>query len=532
MTGAQAIVRTLKAYGINTIFALPGYQLDMMFDALYDEKDSIRIIHTRHEQGAAYMAFGYAQSTGNVGVCLVVPGPGLLNASAALSTAYACNAPVFALSGQIRSGMIGKGMGFLHEIPNQLGMIRSVTKWAVRANSPDEGPALVQEAFRQLTRGRPRPVELEMAMDIMGQKTEISIPKPDVEFEEWNCDDQLIDKAVSCLAAANNPVIIVGGGAMHAGADILELAEILQAPVTMTTSGKGAVDEHSYLALNRIAAEDFWRQADVILAVGSRLLGPSLYWGWGIKDHVKVVRIDIDETAISLPAKPDIGILGDSKKCIAELLKRTEQYKGKRISREDDFSAAKKKAADTIAEFHPQASYNTILRQVLPEDGILVNEMTQMGYFTDLCFPVYCPRTYIHSGYQGTLGFGFATAMGAKVANPDKPVLSINGDGGFLFTSQELATAVQHHINVVAVVFCNNAYGKVRQTQKRQYRGRTIASDLKNPDFVKYAQSYGAAGFRVESPKTLRKAIEDAFSYDGPTVIEVQLGKMSFFDMY
>ena len=524
MTGAQAIIKTLKKYGIDTIFGLPGIQLDNMFDALYHE-DSIRVIHTRHEQAAGYMAFGYAESTGKVGVCLVVPGPGLLNASAALSTAYATNTPVLVLAGQIRSDLIDKGIGLLHEVPNQLGMMESVAKWTASAPSPADAPALVHEAFKQLQTGRTRPVVLEMAMDVMGQKSEVKITERAHELVKPEGDPDLIEKAAKLLGKAKNPMIYVGGGAKDAAIEVRELAESLQAPVTASISGKGAISDRSYLAQNRISARELWNEADAVLIVGSRMTGPVLMSNWPMADGRKIIRIDIDPKQIDLLLKPDVGIVADAGKCLNEMIKRVEKHNKPRLSREDELITAKKKSLKTFYEVQPLAAYTEVIRQELDDDGIFVPEMTQMGYFSWVWFPVYEPRTFIGCSYQGTLGYGFATALGVKVANPDKQVISINGDGGFLFTGQELATALLHKINLVAIIFRDNAYGNVRKIQDQSYGGRNIAVELHNPDFVKYAEAFGAAGMRAESPESLRDAIRRGFANDVPTLIEVPMGK-------
>jgi acetolactate synthase-1/2/3 large subunit len=524
MTGAQALIKTLKEYGIDTIFGLPGIQLDHMFDALYYE-DSIRVIHTRHEQAAGYMAFGYAESTGKVGVCLVVPGPGLLNASAALSTAYATNTPVLVLAGQIRSDMIDKGIGLLHEVPNQLGMMESVAKWTASAPRPADAPSLVHEAFKQLRTGRTRPVVLEMPMDIMGKQSEVEITERFDEPERPEGDPDLIEKAAKILGKAKNPMIYLGGGAKDAATEVRELAESLQAPVTASMSGKGVISDRSYLAQNRISARELWGEADAVLIIGTRMTGPVLMSNWPMSDGKKIIRIDIDPEQIERLLKPDVGIIADSGRCLNEMIRRVEKHNKPRQSREEELLKAREKSLKTFYEVQPLAAYTEVIRQELDDDGIFVPEMTQMGYFSWVWFPVYHPRTYIACSYQGTLGYGFSTALGAKVANPDKQVVSINGDGGFLFTGQELATAMLHKINLVTIIFRDDAYGNVRKIQDQSYGGRNIAVELHNPDFVKYAESFGAAGMRAETPEALRDAIKRGFDNDVPTLIEVPMGK-------
>lgn len=523
LTGGQAMVQSLKKHGVDTMFVLPGVQLDNIFDALYDEQDSIALYHTRHEQATSYMADGYARTTGKPGVCLVVPGPGLLNAMAGLSTAYATNSPVLSISGQIQSDLIGFGRGVLHEIPNQLEMMASVTKWAARANNPEDAPALVREAFQRMLSGRPRPVHLEMAPDIMGKLAEVSLLDPATVSVESGDPDKL-EAAAKALGQSRKPVIFVGGGVMDATEELLALAEMIQAPVVMSSNGRGAVSSRHYLAQNMLAGRELWKDADVILAVGTRLSQPLAQWG--TDPDWTLIQMDADEEEIGRNHEPTIGILANAKAGLAELVERTGKYNSKRESREDELTALHGRLDDLLHEIQPQAAFADAVRAELPDDGILVAESTQVGYWSSNGFPVYNPRSYLTSGYQGTLGYGFATALGAQVGNPDKRVISINGDGGFMYNVQELSTAVLHKIPLTTIVFNDNAFGNVKRIQQENYRGRTIASDLLNPDFVKLAESFGMLGLRTETPDGLQDAIKEAFKHDGPALIEVPVGPM------
>ena len=524
MTGGQALVRSLKNHKVDTIFGLPGVQLDATFDALHEEQDSIRVIHTRHEQATGYMAFGYAASTGKVGTMLVVPGPGLLNATAALSTAYSCNTPVFYLTGQIQSDLIEKGLGMLHEIPDQLRMIESVTKWAARANHPTEVPELVREAFRQLHTGRVRPVELEMAPDIMAMTADVELLEPESAYNAPEADPDLIEQAAKLLAGSKKPAIFVGGGVFGAEKELLELAEALEAPVVMSASGRGALSDRHYLAQSSLGGHLLWPDVDVVLAVGTRFTQPLTMWG--TDDKLKVIRIDIDPAEPDKIKSPDVGIVADSKQALGALAKSVERQAGTRESRKDEMNAIRDKASDLLFELQPQMSFVEVLRSELPDDGIFVDELTQVGYFSRMAFPVYEPRSFITSGYQGTLGYGFATSLGVQVGNPDKKVLSISGDGGFMYNMQELSTAVRHKIPLVAIVFNDGAFGNVKRIQQEGYGGRTIASDLTNPDFVKLAESFGAAGLRAKSPEELGPAIREGFNNNHPTLIDVPVSAM------
>ncbi|GMQ75817.1 MAG: thiamine pyrophosphate-binding protein [Gammaproteobacteria bacterium] len=525
MTGGQAIVRSLKQYGIDTIFALPGVQLDHFFNALYDEGNSIRAIHPRHEQGAAYMAFGYALSSGKVGAFAVVPGPGLLNTTAALATAYGCYAPVLAITGQLPAGAIGKGFGLLHELPDQQALIAGLTKWCCRIEHPSEVPDRIREAFKQLKHGVVRPVEIEMAMDTLGVANEVGLMDPVDGYESPEPDGNAIAAAAKLLGKAVNPLIVCGGGAVDAGGEILEIAQMLQAPVISHRMGRGVVSDHHYLSQTLPMGYKLWPDVDVVLVVGSR--AQQQLQLWGTDKDLQVVRIDIDPGQMVRFGRPAVGIVADAGKALASLLPALAKHNNKRASREQELAELK---SSTLAEMRdklaPQARYIQALRDALPEDGIFVEELTQIGYVSRALFPVYRPRSFLSSGYQGTLGAGFPTALGAKVANPDKPVLSINGDGGFMFNVQELATAVQHGIDVVTVVFNDDAFGNVKRMQEDDYGGRVIASELRNPDFIRLAESFGVGAARAETPDALRDELNKAFSTSGANLIEVPIAKV------
>ena len=524
MTGGAALVEMLRRNGIDTLFALPGVQNDALFVALYDASESIRVIHTRHEQAAAYMALGYARASGKPGAFAVVPGPGLLNTTAALATAYATNAPVLCVSGQIPSDLIGRGFGLLHEIPDQLAILKGLTKFAARINHPAETGKLVNEAFRQLADGRPRPVALEMPLDVMAREYAVDLPRPEAAPSPPEPDPDLVAAAAKALAAAKSPLIYVGSGAMEAGAEILALAERLQAPVVTYTGGKGVVSDRHYLAQNLLAEHELWRTADVVLAIGTRLNQPQTRWGTDA--NLKLIRVDLDPVEITRIVRPAIGIVADAKEAAAAVLAAVKGGTA-RPSRQTELDALKAKTTATLAErLRPQCEYLAAIRDELPDNGIYVEDLTQVGYVGRLGFPVYKPRTYIHSGYQGTLGYSYATALGAKVAKPDVPVVSVSGDGGFMYNVQELSTAALFGIDAVAVVFADGAYGNVRRMQKMDYGNRLIATELHNPNFPKMAESYGIAGVKTTSPDGLRKELNAAFKRKGPSLIEVAVGEM------
>ena len=526
LTGGQALVQALKREGVEVVFGLPGVQLDWAFDALYEEQDSIRVVHTRHEQGTSYMADGYARSTGKVGVCLVVPGPGLLNAGAGLSTAYATNSRVLCISGQVPTHHIGKERGALHEIKNQLEAIGAVTKWAGRAMNTSDVPGLVREAFYQLNSGRPRPVEIEVPMDVLMTPADVEFFEPGMPSTIQGDPDQL-EKAAHALGNSERPLIFVGGGIItsEATAELQELAEMLGAPVIVSQNGRGALSDRHPLALPSIAAYDLLPNADVVLAVGTRFVmpGPNPY---PTDEGQTVIHIDIDDTELNRNSRPDIGIVADARGSLADLVRRVPRHNKTRESRDDEMAAARATVQEKLAAMSPVSEYAGAIRKALPEEGIFVTEVTQVGYFSNQGFPVYSPRSYIGAGYQGTLGYGFNTALGVKVGNPDRPVVAISGDGGFMYGAQELSTAVRYGINLVTVVFNDGAYGNVRRIQDTQFNHRLIASDLHNPDFVKYAEAFGAQGRRAETPEQLTTQVEEALKAEAPALIEVPLGVM------
>ncbi|MER3419383.1 MAG: thiamine pyrophosphate-binding protein [Chloroflexota bacterium] len=527
MTGGQALVESLKVEGVSVIFGLPGVQLDWAFSALWEQREHITVYHTRHEQATAYMADGYARTTGRVGTCLVVPGPGLLNATAGLATAYACNSPVLCIAGQIQSDLIGRNRGVLHEIKNQLEMIGSVTKWAGRAMRPEEIPTLVREAFRQLTTGRRRPVEIEIPPDVLQATADVHILEPELPPAPPTADPDLVERAAQMLGRAERPLIFAGGGvlASDASPELKALAEMLQAPVVMTTNGRGALSDRHYLAQLPLAGSALTPAADVVVAVGTRFVQPATM-PWGVKPHQTVIQLDIDQDEIGRNTKVDVGLLADAKQGLRQLLERVPRYNRARPSRREESEAVRRRVRETFDSLQPQADLAMAIRAELPEDGIFVTEVTQLGYWANQAFPVYRPRTFLTAGYQGTLGFGFTTAMGAKIGNPDKKVVSIAGDGGFAYQLAELSTLVRHGINLVTVVFNDNAFGNVRRIQQQQFGGRILASELTNPDFVKLAEAFGVAGIRARDAAELRWALREALSTEHPTLIEVPLGEV------
>lgn len=526
LTGGEAIVRAVLAQGVDTVFALPGVQTYPIMDALQRAGERVRVIGPRHEQTAAYMATGYAKATGRPGICSVVPGPGVLNSGAALCTAVAVNAPVLLLTGQVPSPFLGRGRGHLHELPDQAATLRSFIKWAERVPRAAAAPALVDEAFRQMLCGRPGPVALEMCWDTLTETTPVEFAPPAPLPPPPEPDEAAISEAAALLTEARRPMIMVGAGAQHAAPEVLALAEALGAPVTAFRGGRGVVAEDHALGAGSAAAWELWPDTDVLIGIGSRCEMQSMRWTgmMQVADRLapprKLIRIEIEPEEL-LRLKPDVGIVADAAagaRALAEAVAKAVRPDAGAPERIRDAKAAARAKIEVV---QPHVAYLDVIRAVLPRDGILVKDICQAGFASYFAWPVYRPRSYLTSGYQGNLGHAFPTALGAKVGCPDKAVVTITGDGGFMYAAQELSTAAQHGVGLVTVVFKNQAYGNVRRDQMALFEGRTITCDLPEVDYVKLAEAQGVAGYRASSPTGLQPVLEKAIADDAPALIEV-----------
>jgi acetolactate synthase-1/2/3 large subunit len=525
MTTAEATVAALLAHGIDTMYALPGVHNDHLFDALYKVANRMRTVHARHEQAAAYMALGAAVATGKPQAFTVVPGPGLLNAGAALLTAYGMNAPVLGLIGQIPQADIGRGLGHLHEIRDQAGIIARLVDHSAMIRAAEEAPTLVAAAVRALATGRPGPAVLECAIDTWGQEgavVPIAPPEPPLAPA---IDENAVLAAAKRLGAAQRPLIVCGGGAQDAAAEVTLLSQMLQVPVLAYRRGRGVLDSRDPLSVTQPLGRELWGEADVVLGVGTRMhLHQTM---WGLDDDLAIIRIDADAEEPARVRAPAVALIGDAKPILRRLLDLLPGHNRARPSRRDEMEERHARTRKRLAKLAPQLEILAAIRAELPEDGIFVDEVTQIGFAARLAFPVYKPRTFLSPGYQDNLGWGFATALGAQDARRDTPVVSISGDGGFMYTANELATAIRHRIPLVAIVFADGSFGNVRRTQEERYGNRLIACDLANPDFVRFAESFGAAAERVREPDELRLALRRGFARrDGPTLIEMPVGPM------
>ncbi|MBL16136.1 MAG: thiamine pyrophosphate-binding protein [Chloroflexi bacterium] len=528
MTGAQALTRSLVREGVEVVFALPGVQIMEAFNALYDEP-SIRLVLVRHEQSAAYMADGYSRTTGKPGVAMVVPGPGALNATAAVGTAFASSSPIMLISGQIESFNLGVNRGALHEIGEQLDVFKHLTKWCARTTESSEIPNLVHQAMEQLTTGRPRPVEIEIPWDILPDQTEIRLFEKEIH-PKTRPEPGAVREAADALAHAERPLIWAGGGAREADLshELLELAQALNAPVITTPEGKGSFPEDNPLSLGTIynghgPGHHAVPQADVILAIGSRMhMVPPV--DWSPQPHQKLIQIDADPEEVGRNIPVTTGMAADGRLALQDLL---AELGGKtRASRwtQGDIDTIRDATMAEIQAIAPlQVEIINTIRQELDDDAIMVAGTTEIGYWSHLAFPALSPRSYLTSSYFATLGYAFPTALGAKIGNPYRQVVATSGDGGFGYASSELATAVQEGINVVTIVFNNESFGASYADQENRYKARFIGTQIHNPNYAKLAESYGALGTKVSGPQELGPALRDALKADRPALIEVPI---------
>jgi acetolactate synthase I/II/III large subunit len=524
LTTAEATVATLMANGIDKIFALPGLHNDHLFDAMYKVRDRLQVIHPRHEQTTGYMAMGAALSTGHAHICAVVPGPGLLNCSGALLTAEGMCAPVLALVGQIPQRDIDRNYGHLHEVRDQIGMARHFTKYADRIRAPFDAPRVIRAALEEMLSDRPGPAVVECAMDVWPRCSQVPREDAPIRRRTYSVDLDAVRQAATVLSAAKNPMIIVGAGALEAGPEVQQVAELLQAPVLSYRRGRGVISTEHPLAINLPIGHRLWPKVDVVLAIGTRLFIQEQQWG--IDSALKVVRIDADPQAGERFVRPAVNLVGDAAVYLRALIRHLAGVQPGRTEVDEELQRQRRWFADQLERLEPQASFLRALRRALPENGIFVDEVTQVGFVSRLAFPVFTPRTFLSPGYQDTLGWGYGTALGAKAANPDTPVLCIAGDGGFLYQLSELATAVHHKLAVVVVVFDNNSYGNVKLIQQQRFGQRIIGAELTNPDFVKLAEAFGIAAFRAKTAQELEYAVTRAIAIEAPALVHVPCGPM------
>ena len=525
-TAATAAIAQIEACGATTVFGIPGVHTLALYDALHDS--SLTHILARHEQGAGFMADGYARATGRPAVALVITGPGVTNIATPIGEAYTDSSPVFVLSSNVESAHLDAMRGNLHDLKDQRAVMQAVTKWNDRALSASEVPRLIAEGWRHMMTGRRLPVHLEVPLDVLDQPIDAhSVAPVDVEIPEPDLSSD-VQAAADLLSQAKRPMIYAGGGATSSGAgeQIARIAEALGAPIVTSFQGKGSVPTSHPHNLGSLwtqgnAVDDLAKQADALLVIGSRL-GVQATERFNFPIPENLVRIDIDGEEMTRNATPAISILADALRASSLLLDALASAEPASEWTTEHFEEARGAARATSFGAERYA-YLEAIRQSMPDEGVIAWDMTMMSYVATYLFPVERPRTFLFPTGYGTLGFALPAAIGAKVGVGETPVAAVVGDGGFQFTMQELATAIQFRLGIPIIVFNDSTYSAVKDEQHRSRNGRYAAVDLVNPDYVKLAEAYDTPGVRANSPEELRVAINEALTRDLPTIIDVPI---------
>jgi acetolactate synthase-1/2/3 large subunit len=526
-TGGEWVVEALRAEGVRHVFGIPGVHNLAIYDALLRGGTGIAHVLARHEQGAAFMADGYARSSGRPGVIVATTGPGATNVLTPLVESYAGSQPVLALMSDIPAALIGRDAGALHEVPNQIDCFRPVSRWAETVRDAGAFAPAVQRAFELFRSARPGPVSLSLPTDLLMARAVSRINDP--VGRPPACDRALIAQAAERLARARRPAIVTGGGTVSAGAaeELGALARRLGAPVVTTVMGRGAMPEDDPLWVgvlsNKYASQPLLEEADAVLAVGCRFAHRStqgLLLNLRFRPEQALIHLDIDPAVIGKLFPATLGIVGDARDGLAALLAAlgpgaaagwpAARLAELRAARSPRWEAATGRLID-------------VLRAALPADGIAVNDQTGINYWMEWHFPVLAPRTFLYPVGSATLGYAVPAAIGAKVANPERAVLAVVGDGGFMFSVNELSTAVKYRLGVVFLVLNDERFGAIKYLQEAMFSGRWGEADLANPDFVALARAFGAEGRRVQGLDDLGPALAQALAHPGPTVVELPL---------
>ena len=527
MTGAVAVLESLKREGVDVVFGLPGGVLLPLYDAIY--QSDIRHILVRHEQGAAHMADGYARATGKVGVCIATSGPGATNLVTGIANAYMDSVPMVAITGQVNTWLIGKDAFQEADIT---GITLPITKHNYLLRSAKDITRVFREAFYIARTGRPGPVLIDLPRDVTVDEVEFSWPEVDLPgyHPSVKAHEMQIKKAAKALMEAERPVIYVGGGVKYAGAhrELLELATKINAPVTTTLMGVGCFPEDHPLSLGMLGmhgtkyANYSIQESDLILAIGARFDDRVTGKISSFAPRAKIVHIDVDPAEVGKNVRVDIPVVGDAKNALQGLLK---EVKPKGRSEWNEKTAAWKK--DYPLRYIPDM--NVIKPQYVIEklcelapEAIITTEVGQNQMWAAQFFVHKDPSKFISSGGLGTMGYGFPAAIGAKIGRPECDVIDVAGDGSFLMNSQELATAVVNDIPVKVAVLNNGCLGMVRQWQELFFEKRYSATILgrTSPDFVKLAEAYGAVGLRATKPAEVEPVIRAAMATDRPVVMD------------
>ena len=520
VTGADLLIESLKAQGVRAVFGMPGTQNVPMYDSLLTCGGDIKHYLVRHEWSATKMADGFARATGDVGVAFTVPGPGASNASTGIVQAFTDCVPVLLITGQAAMPLLERSTAKLFHGLDQREFFKPITKWVGRAETADDVARVVERAFRLMRSGRPAPVVLEIPMDVMMTKTNSSIP-PFVEKERLAPSPDDIKQVASALAGVKRPVILAGRAVVTAGAcdELRLLAERLNVPVATTRAAKGLLPEDHPLAVSHMVgfmARKVVDEADCTLAVGVRFTQLDTM-SWNANYPRPTIQLDPDSDEIGSEYPCDVSVVGDLKLVLQGLLDECDVDGGNGW----DTVLSNIRAENTT---RPVPMLLPALRDVLNRDAIVSVDVNSLGYRTFAEFPVYDPHNFLYPCHAVSLGHSLPAALGAKAAFPDRQVVCFIGDGGFGFGGMEMATAAQYGLNVVFVVVNDGALTAIKGVQQEMCDGRVIDTELTNPDFVRFAESFGVAGRRVSTGAgAFKDALQDALAADGPVLLEVPM---------
>jgi 5-guanidino-2-oxopentanoate decarboxylase len=519
LSTGEALVGLLEAYGVDTIFGIPGVHNIEMYRAL--PRSKIRHVLVRHEQGAGFMADGYARATGKPGVCFTITGPGLLNILTPMAQAWSDSSSVLVISSALDMADSAQGRGRLHEMIDQRAAAASVTSLHMRAYTPKDVRDGLARAFSHFASQRPRPAYLEIPLDMLKVPAGEGWTARPLPRRPRPQPDQ-IDAAVARLNAARRPLLILGGGALDGGQAALAIAERLNAPVLTTTAGKGAIPADHPLCLGYklgfADAPNYIRKSDAILCAGSQL-SETDFWNEVVIDR-NLIRIDIDPDSLARPHTAEIAIQADARSALEAIAEGLERHAGKArqhppAGRHDEIEAVVTDQTRGIL-----ATVLATVREALPRDAIVCSDMTQIAYVANQVFPAHEPRTWFHPVGFGTLGFALPAGIGAKFGRPDTPVAVLIGDYGLQYTLNELGTAAEHKLPIVILMWNNESLGAIHDNMVA-HGIQPNAVTLKNPDFQMLARAYGCRAEKPASLKALAAAITAALAADGPTLIEM-----------
>lgn len=534
MTGGQAFVESLKAQGVDTIFGIISIHTLDLFDSLFHQQDQIRFIGGRMELGCGFMADGYSRATGKPGVLLTSTGPGAADSIGALGEAYFSSSSVLEITTNVEQEFIGSGRLATHETKDQPRMFEAVTDWNVMINQVESIPDHVVEAFQRFQTKRPRPIELEIATDLLGAEADVEVLGPR-EPEIPQGDPALVERTLEMLLKAKRPVMVVGEEVQSQGgtAEIIELAEKLGAPVVTCDGAKGAFPENHPLSLGQAMGKRIWGEnpvqdwlgtCDFALVLGSILPYRSTV-GVGLKLPANMAHVLLDGDSIGKNYPATVALEANSRAVVRQLL---DGIGSRDVTKGEDFRS---EAASMKQEIYTRLKDTwgnelrtfEAIRGVLPEDTIFSLDPTVPASRAIRCLNINHPRTFMYPHGWAGLGFAFPAAMGAKLGRPQSPVVCVTGDGGFQYNLQELATAAQYGISPIILMFNDNAWGVLKDYQKQMFDGRYMATELVNPDFVKLVESYGFEGVKVSTVAELTRALEDAQSANTVRLIEAQI---------